>query len=141
MNILGFVEEKQDGRRVPTTKPREYEALYMGGVEPTLTVRRPYAYLIPAGLLQVVENLQRHGIEVEELREDIELDVEVYKIASAIHAAEFQKHKLVTLQLYLPEDESNLELGTSLFLRHRRLIGSRFEEVKRFPLRMILDST
>jgi dipeptidyl aminopeptidase/acylaminoacyl peptidase len=114
VNILGFVEEKQGDRRVPTTKPRDYEAVYMGGVEPTLTVRRPYAYLFPATLTQIVENLQRHGIEVEELREDIELDVEVYKTDGIARAPEFQKHKLVTLQASMRNDRRRLPAGTIL---------------------------
>ena len=44
-------------------------------------------------------------------------------------------NKIVTVQLYLPEDESTLALGTSLFRRHKRLIGGSFEEVKRFPFK------
>ena len=44
-------------------------------------------------------------------------------------------NKIVTFQLYLPPDDGTLELGTSLFVRHRGLLGSRFEEVKRFPFR------
>ncbi len=44
-------------------------------------------------------------------------------------------NKIVTMQLYLPEDDSTLDLGTSIFRRHKRLIGSSFEEVKRFPFR------
>jgi hypothetical protein len=44
-------------------------------------------------------------------------------------------NKIVTMQLYLPEDESTLDLGTSIFRRHKRLIGGSFEEVKRFPFR------
>lgn len=44
-------------------------------------------------------------------------------------------NKIVTVQLYLPEDERTLDLGTSLFRRHKRLIGSSFEEVKRFPFK------
>jgi hypothetical protein len=44
-------------------------------------------------------------------------------------------NKIVTVQLYLPEDESTLDLGTSIFTRHKRLIGSSFDEVKRFPFR------
>jgi hypothetical protein len=44
-------------------------------------------------------------------------------------------NKIVTMQMYLPEDTSQLDLGTSLFVRHRRLLGSTFEEVKRFPFR------
>ena len=44
-------------------------------------------------------------------------------------------NNLVTMQFYLPEDESNLDLGTSVYRRHKRLIGSSFEEVKRFPFK------
>jgi hypothetical protein len=44
-------------------------------------------------------------------------------------------NKIVTMQLYLPEDESTLDLGTSIFRRHQRLIGGSFEEVKRFPFK------
>jgi hypothetical protein len=44
-------------------------------------------------------------------------------------------NKLVTLQFYLPPDQSQLELGTSLFRRHRGFFGSTFEEVKRFPFK------
>jgi dipeptidyl-peptidase-4 len=114
VNILGFVEEKQGDRRLPTTKPREYEAVYMGGVEPTLTVSRPYAYLFPATMTQIVENLQRHGIEVEESREDIELDVEVYKIDDIARAPAFQKHTLVTLQASMRNDSRRIPAGTIL---------------------------
>ncbi len=44
-------------------------------------------------------------------------------------------NKLVTMQFYLPGDEGQLDLGTSLFIRHRGLLGSSFEEVKRFPFK------
>jgi hypothetical protein len=44
-------------------------------------------------------------------------------------------NKLVTLQFYLPGDESQLDLGTSLFRRRRGILGSTFEEVKRFSFR------
>jgi hypothetical protein len=37
------------------------------------------------------------------------------------------------MQFYLPEGESQLDLGTSRFVRQRGLFGSSFEEVKRFP--------
>jgi hypothetical protein len=44
-------------------------------------------------------------------------------------------NKLVTLQFYLPADESQLDLGTSLFIRRRGLLGGTFEEVKRFAFK------
>ena len=42
------------------------------------SVKQPYAYLFPETLGKLTEHLQREGVEVNELREDIELDVEVY---------------------------------------------------------------
>ncbi len=41
---------------------------------------QPYAYLFPAKLNKLAEQLQRENIEVCELREDIELDVAAYRI-------------------------------------------------------------
>jgi hypothetical protein len=42
-------------------------------------------------------------------------------------------NKIVTMQFYLPSDESTPELGTSLFRHERGLFGGTFHEVKRFP--------
>ena len=42
------------------------------------TAAGPYAYLFPESLKKLAEHLQREGVEVNELREDIELDVEAY---------------------------------------------------------------
>ena len=44
-------------------------------------------------------------------------------------------NKIVTMQFYLPADESTLDLGTSLFVRRRGLFGSDFDEVKRFAFK------
>lgn len=47
--------------------------------------KQPYAYLFPAKLKKLTEHLQREDIEVCELREDIELDVEAYRITEIVH--------------------------------------------------------
>jgi dipeptidyl aminopeptidase/acylaminoacyl peptidase len=97
--ILGFIEEKRDGRTVATSTPRDYTAQYMGLCEPARTVARPYAYIIPADRKGVIENLQRHGIQVDMLREDIELPVEVATITKIERGkTPFQKHYLVSLE-------------------------------------------
>jgi dipeptidyl-peptidase-4 len=44
-------------------------------------VALPYAYLLPGGAATVVAKLQQRGIEVEELREEIELEVETGQAA------------------------------------------------------------
>jgi len=46
--ILGFVEEKKDGKTVPTKTLKDYPVTYMGGATPTLSVRRPFAYAFAA---------------------------------------------------------------------------------------------
>lgn len=46
--------------------------------------------------------------------------------------------RIVTMMFYLPRDLSQEELGTSLYVKrpfHKRLLGEKFEEVKRFPYR------
>ena len=41
---------------------------------------RPYAYLLPPSFEDAAANLRRHRIDVQELREDIELDVKVSRV-------------------------------------------------------------
>lgn len=112
--LLGFVEEQKDGRRVATKGPKTYEVTYWGGSEPTLSVRRPFAYLFPAECAEVVKNLQQHGVQVEELREDIELDADVYRVDKIERATDFQKHRLVSLDVSKRKEPRHLAAGTVL---------------------------
>ncbi|MHC4203745.1 MAG: S9 family peptidase [Planctomycetota bacterium] len=48
--------------------------------KPEKPANQPYVYLFPAKYKKLTEHLQREDIEVSELREDIELDVEVHCI-------------------------------------------------------------
>jgi dipeptidyl aminopeptidase/acylaminoacyl peptidase len=113
-NLLGYVEEIKDGHRVATDKPKEYPVQYWGGTEPTLSVPRPYAYLLPASLSKVVHNSQRHGITVEELREDIDLDVEIYRVDKITHTPAFQKHQTVSLEATVRPESRRIPAGTIL---------------------------
>ncbi|APW63002.1 DPP IV N-terminal domain-containing protein [Paludisphaera borealis] len=78
--ILGYVETYENGKRVRTDEPKDYPAAVMNEFSIAETVARPFAYLIPADRGQAIETLQRHGLDVEELREDLDLDVEAYRI-------------------------------------------------------------
>ncbi len=112
--VLGFEEERKDGRLVATKRPHDYTIPYFGVAEPTLTVSRPYAYLIPPSWSKVVENLQRHGIAVEELREDIELDVEAYRIDKVKKTALYQKRQLIDIEATSRKEARRIEAGTVL---------------------------
>jgi hypothetical protein len=121
--LLGFVEEIKDGRRRPTTTPKEYEVMYWGGSRPTLSVRLPYAYVLPARLAKVVENLQRHGVDVEELREDAELTLETYRIDKVKRTPSFQKHQPVSLEATMNKEARRLEAG-AIVIRTGQPLGA-----------------
>jgi dipeptidyl aminopeptidase/acylaminoacyl peptidase len=121
--FLGFVEEVQDGKRVNTGKPKSYELTYWGGTETTLAVRLPYAYLIPASYGKVVEDLQRHGVVLDELREDIELDVEAYKVEEIKKETSFQKHDPVSAKVTPRKESRRIEAG-AVVVRTAQPLGS-----------------
>ncbi len=56
---------------------KDYPADVLVDFEAVETVDRPFAYVLPPELRAAVALLQRHGIEVRELREDVELDLEI----------------------------------------------------------------
>lgn len=121
--LLGFVEETKDGRRRPTQQHQEYPVQYWGGSESVKSVSRPAAYLIPAQFSKVTENLQRHGLEVDELREDIELDVEVCRVQKVTRADLFQQHATVTIEVQPRKETRRLPAGT-IMVRMAQALGS-----------------
>jgi dipeptidyl aminopeptidase/acylaminoacyl peptidase len=98
--LRGYKMEEVEGERPrPTEEPEDRVVDVMTSFEASQSVKRPSAYLVPARLAGVVENLKRHGIEVRELREDVELDVEVYRIDEVSRSErEFQGHRLVSVE-------------------------------------------
>lgn len=92
--LLGLDGKPKDG------KPKAYTVKLLNKVEPTLEVDVPTAYLIPPGYEPVVETLQRHGIKVEELREDIAIDGQVYEVTEFKKSERtFQKHNEARLEV------------------------------------------
>lgn len=123
--ILGFEEDVKGGKRVATDRPKDYSLEFVGRVKPRELVKRPQAgYLIPADQVAVSEVLRRHGIPVEELREDIDLNVEAYRIQSADKAPRpFQKHELRTAEVKKRTETRRVPAGT-LLVRTAQPLGS-----------------
>jgi hypothetical protein len=70
-----------------------------GAFRATETERVPAAYLIPAGLGEVLDRLAVHGVLTEPLVSDRELEVEVFRIAASRQAEEeLQGHRERTLE-------------------------------------------
>jgi hypothetical protein len=80
IDILGFEEVEKDGKRVVTDRPKGYSVQFLALVEPRDLVPLPEAYLVPAEATAVVETLRRHGVAVEELREDIDLATDTFGV-------------------------------------------------------------
>lgn len=121
VKALGYVEEQRDGHAV-AGEPRDYDVDLFARFEAEKTVTRPYAYLYPARLTSVTENLQRHGIRVEETREDIELDVSAYAIEAVTKAVRpFQGHDLVTVKAAPHERSGRFDAGMMLVRSEQKL--------------------
>jgi dipeptidyl aminopeptidase/acylaminoacyl peptidase len=112
--VLGFEAERKDGRWVATNRPRDYPVEYLGVAESTLSVSRPHAYLFPPSCAEIISNLQRHGIAVEELREDIDLDLEIYRIDKVKNSAIYQKRRLVEVEATSRKEARRIMAGTIL---------------------------
>jgi dipeptidyl aminopeptidase/acylaminoacyl peptidase len=122
--LLGYVEKKEGSKTIATKEPRDYQTVYIGTSEATHFARRPFAYLVPANLPKVVAVLQEHGIEVDELREDIELDVDIASVKKITRVARpFQRHSLVTLETLSHTAKERIPAGT-LVVRTGQKLGT-----------------
>lgn len=80
--------------------PKDFLCVHRGRFEPTLSVRRPYAYLIPpmVEMQPIIAKLREHGITVSPLRGNA--TCEVYTVASIERADQpFQGHRTVSLEV------------------------------------------
>ncbi len=104
VTVLGFQEyDDEDNRIDATEEERDYEVEFINDFQATLSVDRPWGYLIPRELEHIATHLQRHGIAVREVREDMELDAEVYRIDEMTQAQrEFQGHRALDISRVTP---------------------------------------
>jgi hypothetical protein len=120
--ILGFGETERNGRRVTTDEPKEYRLALEFDYEATESVRQPFAYLVPAKYSAAIETLQRHGLEAVRLREEKELDVEVYQLTGINHQqGRFQGHRETTLYVVPRAGKRKIAAGTLVIKTAHRL--------------------
>lgn len=111
--IPGYEEIIENGRSKRTDKLKDYKVKYFGREVSTKEVVRPYAYLIPAKYKKVLENLQHHGIKMEQMREDTELAVEVQQIDKFVKRANsFQGPRMISLKSKQSTAKRKVKAGT-----------------------------
>jgi hypothetical protein len=89
--IPGFDEEAHE-------VSRDYTVVHLGRFEPTVSVRRPFAYVMGPGLEVVVENLTAHGIEVDPFAGEGVVETYVVKRVERTKQP-FEGHHLVRLDV------------------------------------------
>ncbi len=106
----------------PDGKPKDFSLSIVTKMEPELEVPVPEAYLIPAQFSLVSDTLRRHGIQVEELREDLELDLETYTV-NEIQQSEraYQNHKATRLEVAPGKVTCRVPAGTFLVRTSQKL--------------------
>ena len=125
VKILGYEERRdENGRRIKSDVTKDYTVQLVNEYEPAESVAKPFAYLIPPSFGDAVAALQRHGLDVQELREDVELDVEVYKV-DAIEKSprRFEGHQLLTLSVSSQKAARLVPAGT-LVLKTAQPLGT-----------------
>ncbi len=115
--VLGVQEYDEEGNRIdPTDEVREYEVAVINDFEPVLSVRRAWGYVLPPSHVHVVELLQRHGVRVEEILEDMEVDAEIYRIDEVTRSERiFQGHAMVRVDRATPVVRT-LRLSPGMYL-------------------------
>jgi len=121
--VKGYVMEPVEGRRPrPTDEPKDYRVVHIGRFEPVVSVRRPYAYVIPPGLDHIVEKLRQHGIEVTSL--EGKAGIEAYTVTQIDRAERaFQGHQMLTLDVEARETVRLLAPG-SMLVRTAQPLGT-----------------
>lgn len=112
--IKGYeMQPTERGRPVATDTPKDYPVIFIGRFEPTLSVRRPFAYLIPPGNDDIIEKLHQHGVETQPFQGDA--TVEQYTIQSIEKARRpFQGHLLTSVEAHASLATQHFPAGSTL---------------------------
>ena len=91
--------------------------------------KQAYAYLFSAKLKMLTKHLQREDIEVRELREDIELDVEAYRITEIVHdEKKAKRRRSFMLTTQCRQEAKRFRAGT-IFIKANQKLGDKVKDL------------
>ena len=107
--VLGFDEPNK------SEQPKEHVVKMLTKVVPTLEIDLPAAYIVPVNCKEAIEVLKRHGIVLEEFREQLTVEATSYRITEFKQAERaFQAHKLTTVEVAPAKIEVVVHTGSVL---------------------------
>lgn len=96
-------------------QPHDYECDFVGLYESSKSTPMPFAYLLPASQARVVDRLKMHGVKIEKLTADQELEIEFDTVKSMDRSRRaFQKHKMVRVESERSTISESVPAGTYL---------------------------
>lgn len=120
ITILGY--ERND--RVDHGGPSELQVRHDYDTVATLSVRLPFAYLLPIGAVRTLDTLRAHGVQVDALVEDTTLDTEAYRVDQIERAnRQYEGHRMVTVEVTAHKETEEVPAGT-LVIRTAQPLGS-----------------
>ncbi|MHC4407195.1 MAG: M14 family metallopeptidase, partial [Planctomycetota bacterium] len=112
IEILGYENPHNRG---DAGKPKTYTLFYNDLSKPTLSVPRPFGYVVPKRLTEVHKRLQTHGIAVKASKQDLEIEVEVYRVDDLKRdQRKYEGHQLVTLEVTPRVENRTIKAGTPI---------------------------
>ncbi|MBX3322575.1 MAG: DPP IV N-terminal domain-containing protein [Phycisphaeraceae bacterium] len=125
VTVLGYIERDENGNRIESNEPFDYEVELINNFVSTLDVARPWAYTFPAEYEWLATLLGHHGIRVEVLREDIEVDIEAYSIDEHQKATRaFEGHHMVRTVSVSAAARSHRLMADSYIVRTSQKLGT-----------------
>ncbi len=124
VTVPGYVEKTEGPRRIRTETIKDYLVEHRANFVAAASVRRAHAYVLPASASVAIETLQRHGVQVDELRESVEVDAEVYRVDKVSRAEKmFQGHRTLRLEVTARTESRQLEPGMFVVRTSQKLGG------------------
>jgi len=114
IEILGYDNPSPRGE---AGEPKTYSVSSNDLNVATLSVPRPYAYIVPARLENVLDRLRAHGIEIGSLPQEGPIDVEVYRVESVRRLFEqrvYEGHSPVAVDVTVRREQKTLSAGTPI---------------------------
>ena len=126
-HYLGFKQRNEKsnisgGTRIIYTKePFEADVPIYDSVVVSKVVEPPTAYLIPQQWQQVINRLKMHGVKIENLKEPVELDVEMYRFSNVKwQQTPYEGRHPVTYSVEKVQEKKLFPAGTKVVFLNQR---------------------
>ena len=115
-------QQDEDGRWQNTDEPQDYQVAFLTDYQPTQSVHRPYAYVLPANATAIIDRLRQHGIQLGHLSRDLPVEIESLAIESVERASRaYQGHRATRVVVRPASDQRTVPQGSWVALTDQPL--------------------